>query len=164
MDEKYKHLKIDDAKGDPAPEEVAAIEAMLGRPLPQDFLDFLRVANGAYLDYCVRVPPDGEILSFCGIYLAGKNESGQYGHETFVHEIESEREYKNIPKEVLPFARDGGASVVYLDLTSEGDGRVIAFVHGLPTWASKHQDDRFIEVAPSFAGYIEMLFKCEDDI
>jgi len=53
MSEKYKHLEIDDAKGAPAPEEVAAIEALMGRSLPRDFLDFLSVANGAYMDYCV---------------------------------------------------------------------------------------------------------------
>jgi len=163
MSEKYKHLEVEDSKGAPAPEEVAAIEAKLGRPLPQDFLDFLSVANGAYLDYCVRVPPNGEILSFCGIYLAGKNERGGYGYETFIHEIETERAYQNIPKGVLPFARDGGSSVVYLDLTPEGGGRVVAFVHGLPDWAGGREGDRFIEIAPSFADYIEMLFKCEDE-
>jgi hypothetical protein len=53
MSDKYKHLEILDAKGAPAPEDVAAIEALLGRPLPPDFLDFLSVANGALLEYCV---------------------------------------------------------------------------------------------------------------
>lgn len=56
MSEKYKQLEIDDAKGVPPPEEVAAIETMLGRQLPRDFLDFLSVANGAYITACESRP------------------------------------------------------------------------------------------------------------
>lgn len=73
-----------------------------------------------------------------------------------------ERQQKNTPREVLPFARDGGSSVVYLDLTKEGNGRVVAFVHGLPVWASKHQEDRYIVLAPDFLSYAKLLYKCED--
>jgi hypothetical protein len=161
MSEKYKYLEIDDAKGAPAPEEVTAIEALLGRPLPPDFLEFLSVANGAYLDYCVRVPPDDEIVSFYDVLLAGKNEPGQH-YATFIREIEMAREQREIPKEFLPFASDGSHAVVYLDLTPEGNGRVVASLKDY-AWTGG-QDDGYIVLAPSFAGYIEMLFKCEDDI
>ncbi len=161
MSEKYKHLEIQDAKGAPAPEEVAAIEAMLGRPLPPDFIDFLSVANGAYLEYCVRVPSDDKIVSFYDVFLAGKNEPGQH-YATFIHEIEMEREHREIPKEFLPFASDGSHAVVYLDLTPEGNGRVVASLYGY-VWTGGHQDDGYVVLAPSFAGYLEMLFKCEDD-
>ena len=159
MSEKYKHLEIDDAKGAPAPEEVAAIEALLGRPLPPDFLHFLSVANGAYLDYCVRVPPDGAIVSFYDVFLAGRNEPGQH-YATFIHEIEMERMHRGTPQEFLPFASDGSHAVVYLDLTREGNGRIVASLEGY-VWAGG-QDDGYVVLAPSFAGYIEMLFKCED--
>jgi hypothetical protein len=111
MGEKYQHLEIYDAKDAPAPEDIAAIEALLGRPLPRDFLDFLSVANGAQLEYCVRVPPADEIVSFYDIFLAGKNEPGQY-YSTFIREIEMEREQREIPKEFLPFATDGAHAVV----------------------------------------------------
>ena len=47
-------------------------------------------------------------------------------------EIRSAREYVKIPQGVLPFARDGGGSVVYLDLSREGNGRVVAFVMDRP--------------------------------
>lgn len=162
MTENYEHLEIQGAKGAPEPEEVAAIESLLGRPLPQYFIDFLKVANGAYLDYCVRVPPDGEEMSFCQLYEAGKK-NGEYSYGTLIYEIQFEREFKRIPEEVLPFARDGGSSVVYLDLTPEGNGRVVAYVHGRPAWAGGDEQDRFVELAPGFGEYIKMLFKCEDD-
>ena len=159
MSEKYKHLEIEDAKGAPAPEEIAAIEALLGRPLPTEFLDFLSVANGAYLDYCVRVPPDGKIASFYDFFLAGKNAPGQH-YSTFIREIELERQSREIPKEFLPFASDGSHAAVYLDLTPEGNGRVIASLYGY-VWTGG-QNDGYVVLAPSFAGYLEMLFRCDD--
>ena len=159
MSEKYQHLEIYYAKAAPAPEDVAAIEALLGRPLPPDFLDFLSVANGAQLEYCVRVPPDDKIVSFYDVFLAGKNKPGEH-YSTFIWEIETEREHREIPKEFLPFASDGSHAVVYLDLTPEGNGRVIASLYGY-VWTGG-QDDGYVVLAPSFAGYMEMLFKCED--
>jgi hypothetical protein len=159
MSEKYKHLEIDDAKAAPAPEDVAAIEALLGRPLPRDFLDFLSVANGAQLEYCVRIPPGDEIVSFYDVFLAGQNEPGQH-YSTFIQEIEMEREQREIPKEFLPFASDGSHAVVYLDLTPKGNGRVIASVQGY-VWTGG-QDDGYVVLAPGFAEYIEILFTCED--
>ena len=101
-------------------------------------------------------------MSFCQIYKTGKDEGGRYGDETFIGEIEMERQHKHTPKEILPFAKDGGSSVVYLDLTAEGNGRVVAFVHGLPDWASNHQEDRFIVLAPDFLSYTKMIYKCAD--
>ncbi len=162
MSGKFEHLEIEGAKGVPAPQEIETIESLLGAKLPQDFLDFLAVANGAYLGYCVRISPDNEELSFCQIYRTQKDDNGSYGYETFIGEIEMERQHKSTPREVLPFARDGGSSVVYLDLTAEGNGRVIAFVHGLPDWASSHQEDRYIVLAPDFLSYTKLLYKYED--
>ncbi len=162
MSGKFDHLEIEGAKDAPTPQEIEEIESLLGAKLPQDFLDFLEIANGAYLNACIRIPPDDEELSFCTVYQTGKDESGSYGYETFIGEIQMERQHKNTPKEVLPFARDGGSSVVYLDLTAEGNGRVVAFVHGLPDWASNHQEDRYIVLAPDFLSYTKLLYKCEN--
>ena len=162
MSEKFEHLEIEGAKDVPTLQEIEDVESLLGAKLPQDFLDFLEVANGAYLNGCIRIPPDDEELSFCSVYHTGKDDDGRYGYETFIGEIQMERQHKNTPREVLPFARDGGSSVVYLDLTAEGNGRVIAFVHGLPDWASPHQEDRYIVLAPDFLSYAKLLYKCED--
>ena len=162
MSGKFEHLEIEGAKDIPKALEIEDIELLLGVELPEDFLDFLEVANGAYIGYCIQIPPDNEELSFCQIYQTGKNDNGSYGYETFIGEIEMERQDKNTPREVLPFARDGGSSVVYLDLTAKGKGQVVSFVHGLPDWASSHQENRFIVLAPDFLSYTKMLYKCED--
>jgi hypothetical protein len=74
-----------------------------------------------------------------------------------VGEIRSAREYQKVPPGVLPFARDGGGSLVYLDLSPEGRGRVVAFVEGLPEWTGRRTESAFIELASSFDEYVIKL-------
>jgi hypothetical protein len=154
---RFRHLAIERAKPAPTREQLAAVEGLLGAPLPASFRDFLDVANGGYLEYVIDVPfGDGrsEPLSFCGIFSA---EEGEFCDETFVGEIRSSREYQKIPPGVLPFARDGGGSMAYLDLSPEGNGRVVAFVQGLPQWTGLRQKSEYIELASSFDEYVEKL-------
>jgi hypothetical protein len=107
---RYRHLAVEQAKPAPTELQLAAIETLLGANLPASFRDFLRVANGGYLPYSIDVPTGSgktEPLCFSGIFSADERESG---HETFVGEFQSAREYAIIPQSVLPFARDGGGS------------------------------------------------------
>ena len=150
---RYRHLAIERAKPPPTDTQLAAVEALLGANLPASFRDFLRVANGGYLQYVVDVPTGSgkiEPLCFGSIFSA---DEGTFCDETFVGEIRSQREYVKILQGVLPFARDGGGSVVYLDLSRKGHGRVVAFVMGLPEWTGKRTDSAFIELASSFDEY-----------
>lgn len=152
----YRHLAIGRARPPPTAAEIDAIEECLGTTLPASFRDYLDRANGGYLDYVVDVPvgdEQTEELCFCGLFATG----GPAGHETFLHELRTEREYRGVPPGVLPFARDGGGSVVYLDLSPAGAGRVVAFVHGLPAWTGLTQDSMFVEVASSFDNYVSKL-------
>jgi len=161
---KYKHIVIQNPTGPPDASELAVIERELGVALPPSFVDFLRVANGGSPEYSINVPPgpDGEELMFCDLFVAGKDRDGEYGAGTLLGEIREHRNLYNIPVEVLPFARDGGDNVVFLDLTVQGGGRVVAFVHGLPAWTGGHEDDRLVEVAPGFDEYISNLHLPED--
>ena len=154
---RYRHLAIEGAKPAPSESQLIEIEELLGAKLPLSFKEYLQVANGGYLGYVVDVPTEhgqSEALSFCGLFTA---DSGTFCDETFVGEIRSGREYAKIPEGVLPFARDGGGSIVYLDLSPAGNGRVVAFVEGLPAWAGKRTESALIELAPSFDQYVEML-------
>jgi cell wall assembly regulator SMI1 len=155
---RFRHLAIERARPAPTAAEISSIETLLGASLPTSFVEFLAVANGGYLEYAIDVPMDNgstESLSFCGIF---STDDGTFCDETFVGEIRSGREYAQIPQGVLPFARDGGGSMVYLDLSPEGKGRVVAFVTGLPAWAGKRQESTFITLASSFDGYVEKLY------
>ncbi|HKD29528.1 MAG TPA: SMI1/KNR4 family protein [Xanthobacteraceae bacterium] len=109
---RHRHLAIERAKPAPTDIQLAAIETLLGANLPACFRDFLRVANGGYLQYVVDVPTGSgkiEPLCFGSIFSA---DEGTFCDETFVGEIRSAREYPKVPQGVLPFARDGGGSVV----------------------------------------------------
>lgn len=153
----YRHLAIEGAKSPPSDSQLRAIEDELGAKLPTSFREYLNSANGGYLEYVIDMPAGtGQVegLSFCGLFSA---DIGTFCDETFIGEIRSGREHTKIPKGVLPFARDGGGSIVYLDLTQNGNGRVVAFVEGLPGWAGKRTESVFIEVASSFDEYINKL-------
>lgn len=154
---RYRHLAIEDAKSPPTEAQLRAIEDELGAKLPLSFREYLAVANGGHLEYSIDIPTGQgatEPLSFSGLFSA---DIGTFCDETFIGEIRSGREYTKIPKGVLPFARDGGGSIVYLDLSPEGNGRVVAFVMGLPEWASKRTESAFVEVAASFDEYLDKL-------
>jgi cell wall assembly regulator SMI1 len=154
---RFRHLAIERAKPAPTDAQLTAVEELLRASLPASFREFLHVANGGYLEYVVDVPfGDGksEPLSFCAIFSA---EEGNFCDGTFVGEVRSSWEYQKIPPGVLPFARDGGGSMVYLDLSPEGKGRVVAFVKGLPEWTGLRTQSAYIELASSFDEYVNKL-------
>ncbi|MGI4789400.1 MAG: SMI1/KNR4 family protein [Janthinobacterium lividum] len=161
----FRHLVIEDARVPVDVDEIAAIEAELGAVLPSSFLDFLNAASGGTVEYSVRIPPtsEGDEMMFCDIFHAGRDRQGEHGDGTLVGEIRGHRRFLGLPPGVLPFARDGGDSTVYLDLTKEGAGRVIAWVHGMPAWTGHRLDDGWVTVASNFDEYVSLLQLDEAD-
>jgi hypothetical protein len=161
----YKHVTIVNYDGPPTSDEIAALETELGAGLPPKFRDFLDVANGGYLPYLVNVPPapDGEPMSFNRIFSTRPNANGELSYGTFIGELRNKPKMLGIPDKVLPFADDGGGSSIYLDLTVEGKGRVVAFIHGLPSWTGLREQDAFVEVADTFSHFVGQLYVDPDD-
>jgi hypothetical protein len=154
---RYRNIAVERAKSAPTPAQLAAIERLLGAELPTSFREFLQVANGGYVDYVIDVPlGDGksESLCFCSIFSA---DEGDFKYGTFMAEINGARKGLKVPVGVLPIARTGGSSMLYLDLSAEGNGRVVAFVAGLPEWTGLRTQSSFVEVASSFDEYLEKL-------
>jgi hypothetical protein len=153
----YKHIAIDNPAGPPTDDELAGIEALIGRKLPQSYLDFLAVANGGYIDYIIEIDQEGivEAMSFCSVYSTHPK-NGTFGEGSVIGEIQRERTIRVIPATVLPFAGDGD-NCVYLDLTVPGTERVVAFIEGLPEWTGLATESRFIHIADSFDGYLDRL-------
>lgn len=154
---RYRHVAIDRAKPAPTSAQIVAIERFLGAQLPASFREFLQVANGGYIEYMIDVPFDNgksEPLCFCSIFCA---DEGEFLDGTFLGEVNSARQYQKIPAGVLPIARDGGGSMLYLDLSPEGKGRVVAFIEGLPEWTGLRTQSAFIELAASFDEYVDKL-------
>ena len=131
------------------------MEEALGASLPGSFREFLRAAGGGALEYVIDVPtPRGgtEARTFGSIFSAHASDP-----ENLLRELVSARELIKAPPGVLPFARDGGGSVVYLDLSPEGRGRVVAFLAGRPAWTGRERASGFVELATSFDAYVEKL-------
>lgn len=154
---RFRNLLILDALEPPERAAIDAIERELGAALPTSFVDFLNVANGAYHRYVIDVPIDqsnSEEIGFGMLFYAGQKGKNR---ETFLESLLMAKGHGSIPAGVLPIARDGGGSTVFLDLTSRGRGRVVALVTGLPEWAGLRRESAFLELAGDFDEYLEML-------
>ena len=169
MYRRYQHLVIEDSDEAPTEDEIRDIEWALDAKLPDDFLDFLDVANGSSLEsYYVTVqlspdPEDTEDLSFSPIYSTKTT-----GYGSFLFELERRTAFDPtspywIPEKVLPIADGAGDVHLYLDLRREGQSPVMAFISGLPEWTGLHQENTLVKVADNFTDYIAMLkFDVED--
>ncbi len=155
----YRHLVVEDALPPPTGAELAALERELGAALPPSFVAFLREANGGWLDYAFDVPVQGGALpvTFHSLHSSRLPSSVRPSPGAMLHEIVSERRAKGIERGVLPFASNGGASIAYLDLTQEGNGRVVAFIEGLPGWDGEPAS-AFVTLAPDFDAFVSGLY------
>lgn len=159
----YRGLILDDTREGASDEAIAQLEAKLGARLPDDYRQFLKTCNGAYLDYDVIATlsnGDKEPMSFS---LYGLDAEEQYESNPF--ELEQLREVEGFPQAgLLPIGRDGGASILLLDVR---DGRqdVAAMVAGLPAWTGRRQQgDEYVVLADSFNGYLDLLHLTEERI
>lgn len=159
----YRGLIFDDTREGASDQPLAQLEATLGVRLPDDYRQFLKTCNGATVDYDVLATMsngDKELLSFL---LYGLDPSETYESNPF--ELEQLRQQSGFPATgLLPIGRDGGASVLLLDLR---DGRqdVGAMVAGLPAWTGRRQQgDEYVVLADSFNAYLDLLHLSQERI
>lgn len=159
----YRGLIFDDTREGASNQALAQLEATLGARLPDDYRQFLKTCNGATVDYDVLATMsngDKELLSFL---LYGLDPSETYESNPF--ELEQLRQQSGFPATgLLPIGRDGGASVLLLDLR---DGRqdVSAMVAGLPAWTGRRQQgDEYVVLADSFNAYLDLLHLSQERI
>lgn len=155
---RYRNLVIRGFVGEPTQSELEAIEQELGTSLPADFIEFLKVANGGGTDFSARVPPpDGVWVSPASLYCTQPDSTGQYSVGTFLGAIMLARQSFAIPRKVLPFADNGGEYDFYLDLTPEGQGRVVVFTGWHPAWTGRPSGPDWVVVADTFVEFIDSL-------
>ena len=152
---KYRNLLIEDTNSNATHAEIESIENELGMPLPNDYKEFLKSCNGGYLEYDILINFEkgrSEYLCFSSLYSA----SNENDWECNPFELNEARKQEGFPQTgILPIARDGGSSMLYLDLR---DGyKVVAFVQGLTEWTGLRQEDSIVIVANSFGEYLEKL-------
>lgn len=159
----YRGLIFDDTREGATDAAIEQLEADLGARLPDDYRQFLKTCNGGYVDYDVLATMangDKELLSFA---LYGLDAAE--GYESNPFELAQLRKDPDFPTTgLLPIGRDGGASILLLDLR---DGRqdVAAMVAGLPAWAGRRQQgNEYVVLADSFNGYLDALYLSHDRI
>jgi hypothetical protein len=158
-DARFLHLEIDSPKAPPTEEEVAAIEEAVGGKLPAALLDFLAVANGGKLDYTFELPTEAGPFPLCfyALYSTRRPLPGRAPGGLILHELELERRLKGLRPGLLPVAGDGGTSVLYVDLSPERYGCVVAYVEGLPGWDGT-PEGCYVDVAPGLSAFLAGLF------
>jgi hypothetical protein len=152
---RFRHLDFSASAAQPTPEEIKAIEEVLGARVPRDLKDFLRDANGATVPYGIEVSETDEFVFSTILCTQGYDDDD----ETFLGALASLRLRVKLPSRILPFAREAGSgSFAMLDLRPEGDGAVIAFVEDRPRpWMQAP----FLRIADSLTDYIERLHRVE---
>jgi hypothetical protein len=152
---RYRHIAIERAGPPPTRYELLRLQWFLGARLPESYRAFLEVGNGGYVDCVVDVPLESgghETISFSSFF---STHGASFGSLLF--EAKAARQHAGAPKGVLPIACDGGGSLVCLDLSAEGNGRVVAFVQGLPAWTGLRGTSQYIELAASFDAFVALL-------
>lgn len=158
----YQNLIIEDTNESATEKELLALQGELGCEIPDDYKEFLLACNGGYLEYDLLVEfEDGntEWMSYSSLYKLDASDDW----ESNPFEMHQERKKEGFPqKQVFPIARDGGGSVLYIDLR---DGyKVVAFVEGLPGWAGLRQENSLVVVAESFNDYLSKLTLSDETI
>ncbi|MCU1725969.1 SMI1/KNR4 family protein [Pseudomonas sp. 7P_10.2_Bac1] len=152
----YRGLIFDDTRDGASDLAIEHLEAQLGARLPDDYRQFLKECNGGTLDYDVLATMSNgeeELLSFM---LYGLQPGEAYESNPF--ELEQLRKEPGFPATgMLPIGRDGGASILLLDLR-EGRQDVGAMVAGLPAWTGRRQQgDEYVVLANTFNAYLDAL-------
>ncbi|WP_178116388.1 SMI1/KNR4 family protein [Pseudomonas brassicae] len=131
----YQGLLLEDTREPASDHDIAQLEARLGARLPDDYRHFLKTCNGAQLEYDVDVvmaSGERELLGF-SLFGVGEDEHWECNPEEF----EQARRRPGYPATgLLPIGRDGGASLLLLDLR-EGRQAVAAMVAALPAWTGR---------------------------
>jgi cell wall assembly regulator SMI1 len=159
----YRGLILDDTREGAPERAISQLETSLGARLPEDYRQFLQTCNGATVEYDVLATMsngDKELLSFL-LYGLDPDET----YESNPYELEQLRRQPGFPATgLLPIGRDGGASVLLLDLR-EGRQDVGAMVAGLPAWTGRRQQgDEYVVLADSFNAYLDLLHLSQERI
>ena len=133
---------------EPTSPQVSFIEELVGRVLPQSYLQFLKYSNGGQ--------PEQDTF-----YFTYNDEQQEWAVDTFFH-ISSDTgsfnnvvwEYRNrwndAPRSFLPIAADGSGNLICLDLSEPGSSKVVLWVHDDPELP-------LLPVADSFEEFIDSL-------
>lgn len=130
----------------PTVEVIRAFEAEFGRPLPEDYLAFLRFCNGGHPELDIFVPKGGSISDAYAVNHFLRLDDDVSAHWSLWHALSIWRPI--VGELMLPFAETGTGDPFLLDFGTEPP--CVAYC--------AHDDDFAIyDVAPSFEAFIDGL-------
>src|SRR5207249_1955472 len=135
----------------PTSNQVALVERLVGVKLPETYVEFLRFSNGGH--------PEVDTFDFdaagrhmeWGINRFFRLSTGPMAGSDDGEDVISQYQHRwpGAPREILPIAGDGLGNLICLDLTKEGNGRVVLWVHD--------REWPLLQVAESFEELIDAL-------
>jgi cell wall assembly regulator SMI1 len=132
----------------PTSEQIEFVESLIGAKLPESYVAFLRFSNGGRPEARIfydRTEGSREEWEVDRIFHLGSDTNST---ENVIWNYQ--HRWAGAPREVLPIAEDGSGNLICLDLTDQGNGRVIVWVHDDP-------DLPIVEVSNSFEEFIDSL-------
>lgn len=155
----HKNLVIIDAQEKPSEKEINQLEAELGVGLPSSYRAFLDDANSGDLgNYFVEVEhPEMKVPRSFGFLYGTKPKNPGMPIGSFEFEVAESRMHAQLPQQVLPIARDDSGCELFIDMTPDGQGSIIAFIQGIEGWENQPKENAYVFVADSFEDYLGML-------
>lgn len=150
-----------------SPKDIERVESKIGAGLHDGYRRFIDQCHGGTVDYSIDLPPGvgGDVVSFSDwFHLTPEN--GEEGFGSVLGELRHlDDAYfaSYLPPDLLPIARDGMGSMLFIRVGSVDRGGLYAFVHGTPDWAAGSNQDSGGPVAGSLDEYFDLLY-IEDEI
>ena len=171
----YRDKIITDAQPPITEAQIAAVEAKLTKPIPEELLALWRTSFGGSLDYVLNAT-FGEHQYSCSFRELFYPDNDQYRdlfgwieHELKLSnkarkdEEEAERGPGVVRLPVLPFGGFEDLERLYVSLDDEQQGQVILWAHGLPpAWKMRLTEDAVATIAENVNELFDLLSLDED--
>ncbi len=146
----------------PTEQQLALVEQAIGAKLPAAYVAFLRYSNGGHPQlntFYVDVPSRGyhQQWGINNFFSIASDDPATADTEEVIWRYQHRHE--RLPRRLLPIADNGLGDELLLDLTKEGDGRVVLLAHQRPAWARRALPaaEVLLPVAKSFEELIDSL-------
>ena len=135
----------------PTREEIEAIKGLVGVPLPDAYLGFLRQCNGGYPEvgvFWIRNEGSAYPWTVGRFYsLTSDPKIERYGETVLWNVVHRP---SGVGQWLLPIAEDAGGNQFYIDLSNQEAQPVLVYIHDEP-------DAPFVVLAASFEDFIDGL-------
>lgn len=168
MHKEYQGIVVNNPHDKPTSKEISEIEQKIGIKLPQQFLRFLNIANGAEVSlYEISLPNYSIAIEPQAIFTTKADIKPTFGNFAFMIDFLQDS-YIELPKRILPFMKASNEIFFFLDLRDEKKLPVLLLKHGRPAWTGQSSQDELIQLVENFEDFTKMwhlnLPKLEEDL